>query len=125
MDEPLDWSYLDSEDNVHVYNCVKTGCIYEHVCLRQFEIPMSQHPALLGAFPAHTRCGRLLLSLRKLIEPEFGVQTLWSRLKSLPFRRLYNFRLLAQLMDTVHLLKKLSQGFAQRIQHFVAQEGYA
>jgi hypothetical protein len=135
MDEPLDWSYLDSEDNVHVYNCIKTDCIYEHVCQRQFEIPMSQHPALLGAFPAHTRCGRLLLSLRKLIEPEFGVQTLWSRLKSLPFRRLHNFKLLSQLIDTVHLLKKLSQGFSicssvarrnvKRIQHFVVQEGFA
>ena len=111
MDEPLDWSYLDSEDNVHVYNCA-TDCIYEHECLRQFDIPMSQHPALLGAFPFHTRCGQLLLSLRKLIEPEFGVQTLWSRLKSLPFRRLYNFKLLSQLIDTVHLLKKLSQGFS-------------
>jgi hypothetical protein len=125
MDEPLDWSHLDSEDNVHVYNCIKTDCIYEHECPRQFEIPMSQHPALLGAFPSHTRCGRLLLSIRKLIEPEFGVQTLWSRLKSLPFRRLYNFRLLAQLIDTVSMLKKLSQGFSQRIHHFVAQEGYA
>jgi hypothetical protein len=129
MDEPLDWSYFDSEDNVHVYNCVKTDCIYEHECPRQFEISMSQHPALLGAFPFHTRCGQLLLSLRKLIEPEFGVQTLWSRLKSLPFRMLANFRLLAQLMDTVHLLKKLSQGASQgasqRIQHFAVQDGYS
>ena len=125
MDEPLDWSYLDSEDNVHVYNCVKTDCIYERECQRQFEIPMSQHPALLGAFPFHTRCGQLLLSLRKLIEPEFGAQTLWSQLKSLPFRRLSNFRLLAQLMDTVHLLKKLSRRLSQGIQHFAVQKGYA
>jgi len=120
MDEPLDWSYLDSEDNVHVYNCVKTDCIYEHVCPGQFEIPMSQHPALFGAFPFHTRCGRFLLSLRKLIELEFGVQTLWSRLKSLPFRRLHNFKLLAQLIDTACMLRKL----AQRFRYSSVQEGY-
>jgi len=58
---------------------------------------MSQHPALLGVLPSHTRIGQLLLSLRKLIEPEFGVQTLWTRLKSLPFRGLHNFKLFAQL----------------------------
>jgi hypothetical protein len=72
---------------------------------------MSQHPALLGAFPFHTRCGQLLLSLRKLIEPEFGVQTLWTRLKSLPFRGLHNIKLLAQLVDTVCMLRKLAQGY--------------
>ena len=120
MDEPLDWSYFDKEDNTHVYDCIAKDCIYAQECQRQFEIPMSQHPALLGLFPSHTRVGQLLLSLRKLIEPEFGVQTLWSRLKSLPFRRLYNFRLLAQLIDTSHLLRKLAQGF----QSSVIQEGY-
>ncbi|HGJ65780.1 TPA: hypothetical protein ENS27_10355 [bacterium] len=71
---------------------------------------MSHHPALLGLFPAHTRTGRLLLSLRKLIESEFGIQTLWTRLKSLPFRGLRNFRLLAQLIDTACMLRKLAQG---------------
>lgn len=111
MDEPLDWSHFDKEDNTHVYDCIRPDCMYEHECPRQFEIPISQHPALLGLFPAHTRPGRLLLSLRKLIEPEFGIQTLWSRLKSLPFRRLLNFRLLAQLIDTTHLLRKLAQGY--------------
>lgn len=123
-DEPLDWSHFDKEDNTHVYNCIAKDCIYEHECLRQFEIPMNQHPALLGLFPAHTRTGRLLLSLRKLIEPEFGIQTLWTRLKSLPFRGLRNFRLFAQLMDTVSMLKKLSQGFSKRIQHSIVREGY-
>jgi hypothetical protein len=111
MDEPLDWSHFDREDNTHIYHCIASDCIYEHECLRQFEIPMSQHPALLGVLPSHTRIGRLLLSLRKLIEPEFGVQTLWTRLKSLPFRRLHNFKLLAQLIDTVCMLRKLAQGY--------------
>ena len=111
IDEPLDWSHFDKEDNTHVYNCIGKDCIYEHECLRQFEIPISQHPALLGLFPAHTRTGQLLLSLRKLIEPEFGIQTLWTRLKSLPFRGLRNFRLLAQLVDTACMLKKLAQGY--------------
>ena len=78
-------------------------------CPCQFEIPIEQNPALLGIFPAHMRCGRFLLSLRRLIEPEFGVQTLWSRLKRLPFRRLFNFRILAQLMDTAPLLILLCQ----------------
>jgi hypothetical protein len=110
-DEPLDWSHFDSEDNVHVYHCIAQDCIYEHECVRQFEIPMSQHPALLGVFPAHTRTGRLLLSFGKLIEPEFGVQTLWTRLKSLPFRGLRNFKLLAQLIDTACMLRKLTQGY--------------
>jgi len=109
-DEPLDWCYFDKEDNTHVYNCIANNCIYEHECSRQFEIPMSHHPALLGLFPAHTRTGRLLLSLRKLIESEFGIQTLWTRLKSLPFRGLRNFRLLAQLIDTACMLRKLAQG---------------
>jgi hypothetical protein len=72
---------------------------------------MSQHPALLGVLPSHTRIGQLLLSLRKLIEPEFGVQTLWTRLKSLPFRGLHNFKLFAQLIDTVCMLRKLAQGY--------------
>jgi len=110
-DEPLDWSYLDKEDNTHVYNCIAKDCIYDPECPRQFEIPISQHPALLGLFPAHTRTGRLLLSLRKLIEPEFGIQTLWTRLKSLPFRGLRNFRLFAQLIDTACMLRKLAQGY--------------
>lgn len=127
-DEPLDWSHFDKEDNTHVYNCIAKDCIYEQECSGQFEIHKSQHPALLGIFPSHTRIGRLLLSLRKLIEPEFGVQTLWSRLKSLPFRRLHNFRLLAQLIDTACMLRKLaqgfSQGFSQGFQHSSAREGY-
>lgn len=113
-DEPLEWSHLDREDNVHVYRCIQSiqsECLYTYECPRQFEIPMNEHPALLGVLPAHTRCGRLLLSLRRLIEPEFGLQTLWSRLKRLPFRRLFNFKLLAQLMDTAHLLKKVVQGY--------------
>jgi hypothetical protein len=42
-----------------------------------------------------------------LIEPEFGVQTLWSKLKRLPFRRLLNFRILAQLIDTATMLRKV------------------
>jgi len=110
-DEPLDWSHFDKEDNTHVYNCITKDCIYDHECPRQFEIPMSHHPALLGLFPSHTRTGRLLLSFRKLIEPEFGIQTLWSRLKSLPFRGLNTFKLLAQLIDTVSMLKKLIQSY--------------
>ena len=72
---------------------------------------MEQNPALLSVFPAHTRCGRFLLSLGGLIEPEFGVQTLWSRLKRLPFRRLLNFRILAQLMDTATLLRKVVNAY--------------
>jgi len=81
---------------------------------------MSQHPALLGVLPSHTRIGQLLLSLRKLIEPEFGVQTLWTRLKSLPFRGLHSFKLLAQLIDTASMLRKLAQGF----QHSSVRKGY-
>jgi hypothetical protein len=114
MEEPLGWSHLDWEDEVHIYHCIQPDCLYKPECPRQFEIPMAQHPALLGVFPAHTRCGRFLLSLRRLIEPEFGVQTLWSRLKRLPFRRMLNFKLLAQLMDTATLLRKvakLAQGY--------------
>ena len=111
MEEPLEWSHLDWEDEVHVYHCIQSECFYKPECPRQFEISMDQHPALLGVFPAHTRCGRFLLSLRRLIEPEFGVQTLWSRLKRLPFRRLLNFRILAQLMDTATLLRKIVQGY--------------
>lgn len=109
MEEPLGWSHLDWEDKAHIYHCIQPDCFYKPECPRQFEIPMDQHPALLGVFPAHTRCGRFLLSLRRLIEPEFGVQTLWSRLKRLPFRRLLNFKLLAQLMDTSTLLRKVAQ----------------
>lgn len=111
MEEPMQWSHLDWEDKVHVYNCSQPDCQYNHQCPRQFEIPMDQHPALLGVFPAHTRCGRFLLSLRRLIEPEFGVQTLWSRLKRLPFRRLPNFSILAQIMDTATLLRKVVNGY--------------
>ncbi len=107
QEEPLQWSHLDWEDKVHIYDCIQPSCLYRSQCPRQFEIPMDQHPALLGVFPAHTRCGRFLLSLRGLIEPEFGVQTLWSRLKRLPFRRLCNFRILAQLMDTATMLRKV------------------
>ncbi len=88
------------------YDCIQSNCLYSLECPRQFEIPMDQYPALLGVFPAHTRCGRFLLSLRGLIEPEFGVQTLWSKLKRLPFRRLLNFKILAQLMDTATMLRK-------------------
>ncbi len=112
MDEPLQWSHLDSEDNVHIYSCTQSECFFTYDCPCQFEIPMSEHPALLGVFPAHTRGGRLLLSLRRLIEPEFGIQTLWSRLKRLPFRGLLNFKLLAQLMDTAHLLRKVVQCYS-------------
>jgi hypothetical protein len=111
MEEPLEWSHLDWEDKVHVYRCIQANCLYTYECPRQFQIPMNQNPALLGVFPAHTRCGRFLLSLRGLIEPEFGVQTLWSRLKRLPFRRLLNFRILAQLMDTATLLRKVANAY--------------
>lgn len=111
MEEPLEWSHLDWEDKVHVYRCIQANCLYTYECPRQFQIPMDQNPALLGVFPAHTRCGRFLLSLRRLIEPEFGVQTLWSRLKRLPFRRLLNFRILAQLMDTATLLRKVVNAY--------------
>ena len=111
MEEPLEWSHVDWEDMVHVYHCIQSDCLYKYVCPRQFHIPMEQNPALLGVFPAHTRCGRFLLSLRRLIEPEFGVQTLWSRLKRLPFRRLFNFRILAQLVDTATLLRKVATDF--------------
>ncbi len=108
MDQPLEWSYFDAEDKVQVYRCGKPGCFYEFGCPRQFELPLEAHPALLGVFPPHTRCGRLLLALRGLIETEFGVQTLWARLKRLPFRGIKPFRLLAQLADTVRLLQKLA-----------------
>ncbi|MBD3183487.1 transposase [Candidatus Poribacteria bacterium] len=111
MEKPLEWSHVDWDDEVHIYHCTELNCFYRHECPCQFEIPMEKHPALLGAFPAHTRCGRLLLSLRRLIEPEFGMQTLWSKLKNLPFRRLLNFRLLAQLVDTATLLRKVAQKF--------------
>lgn len=111
MEKPLEWSHLDWEDKVHVYGCIHTDCLYTYECPRQFEIPMDHNPALLGVFPAHTRCGRFLLSLRRLIEPEFGVQTLWSRLKRLPFRRLLNFRILAQLVDTATLLRKVANAY--------------
>jgi len=111
MEEPMEWSHIDWEDGVHIYNCIESGCIYRHQCPCQFEIPVDEHPALLGVFPAHTRCGRFLLSLRRLIEPEFGIQTLWSKLKRLPFRRLFNFRLLAQFVDTATLLRKMAQGY--------------
>jgi hypothetical protein len=107
QEEPLQWSHLDWEDKVHIYDCIQPDCLYKPECPRQFEIHMDQHPALLGVFPPHTRCGRFLLSLRGLIEPEFGVQTLWSRLKRLPFRRLLNFSTLAQLMDTATMLRKV------------------
>jgi len=111
IEKPLEWSHIDWEDKVHVYNCIESDCLYKYECPCQFEIPMADHPALLGVFPAHTRCGHFLLSLRRLIEPEFGIQTLWSKLKRLPFRRLLNFRLLAQLVDTATLLRKIAQGF--------------
>lgn len=110
-EKPLEWSHVDWEDKVHVYNCIESDCLYKYECPCQFEIPMADHPALLGVFPANTRCGQFLLSLRRLIEPEFGIQTLWSRLKRLPFRRLTNFRLLAQLVDTATLLRKVAQQF--------------
>ena len=105
-ERPLEWSHFDWEDAVHVYRCGASDCLYALDCPRQYELALEEHPALLGVFPPHTRCGKLLLSLRGLIEPEFGVQTLWSRLKRLPFRGLKPFRLLAQLGDTVRLLQK-------------------
>jgi len=105
-ERPLEWSHFDWEDEVHVYRCGDVDCLYAFDCPRQYEISLREHPALLGIFPPHTRCGKLLLSLRGLIEPEFGVQTLWSRLKRLPFRGLKPFQLLAQLCDTVRLLQK-------------------
>ena len=49
------WSHLDWEDKVHIYDCIQPNCLYRPQCPRQFEIPMDQHPALLGVFPAHTR----------------------------------------------------------------------
>jgi len=79
MEQPLTWSHFDWEDKVQIYRCSVSECIHQFRCPRQFEIPLSQHPAVLGIFPPHSRCGRFLLALRGLIEPEFGVQTLWSR----------------------------------------------
>lgn len=109
MAEPLTWSHLDSEDGVQVYHCSVRGCLHEFTCPRQFEIPIADHPAILGVFPPHGRCGQFLLSLRGLIEPEFGIQTLWLRLKRLPFRGKAAFKLLGQLCDTARLFQKLAQ----------------
>ena len=109
MEEPLTWSHFDSEDCLHVYRCSVPDCIHQFQCQRSFEIPISQNPAVLGVFPPHTRCGQYLLALRGLIEPEFGVQTLWSRLKRLPFRGKDAFKLLGQLVDTARLFQKLTQ----------------
>lgn len=108
MEQPLTWSHFDTQDQVQVYQCDAIECIHQFTCPRQFEIPMVSHPAVLGVFPPHSRCGAFLLSLRGLIEPEFGVQTLWSRLKRLPFRGLATFKLLGQLCDTTRLLQKLT-----------------
>ena len=108
MEQPLQWSHFDSLDKVQIYRCGESECVHQFSCPRQFEIPIASNPAVLGVFPPHTRCGQFLLSLRGLIEPEFGVQTLWLRLKRLPFRCLNAFRLLGQLCDTARLLAKLA-----------------
>jgi len=108
MSQPLVWSHLDFSDHTHVYRCGVLDCIHQFNCPRQFEIPMAEQPAVLGVFPPHTRWGRLLVALRGLIEPEFGVQTLWTRLKRLPFRGFKAFALLGQLCDTTRLLAKLA-----------------
>jgi hypothetical protein len=112
MEQPLEWAFCDYEDQVQVYRCQTTHCIHQFTCPRQFEIPIASHPAVLGSFPPHSRCGAFLLSLRGLIEPEFGVQTLWSRLKRLPFRGFLTFKLLGQLCDTARLLQKLAAAMA-------------
>ena len=112
MEQPLIWSHFDTQDQVQVYRCATDQCIHQFTCPRQFEIPMADHPAVLGVFPPHGRCGQFLLSLRGLIEPEFGVQTLWSRLKRLPFRGLATFKLLGQLCDTARLFQKLAVAMA-------------
>ena len=109
MEQPLVWSHFDFEDYTQVYQCGSDECIHRFSCPRQFEMPLADHPAVLGVFPPHTRWGKLLLSLRGLIETEFGVQTLWGRLKRLPFRGLKAFELLGQLCDTTRLLQKLAQ----------------
>ena len=112
MEQPLTWSHFDAADQVQVYRCSADDCIHQFTCPRQFEIPLASQPAVLGVFPPHSRCGAFLLSLRGLIEPEFGVQTLWLRLKKLPFRGLGTFKLLGQLCDTARLLQKLAQAMA-------------
>ncbi|MDP6737051.1 MAG: hypothetical protein QF732_11230, partial [Nitrospinaceae bacterium] len=112
MEQPLIWSHFDNQDQVQVYRCATDACIHQFTCPRQFEIPMASHPAVLGVFPPHGRCGQFLLSLRGLIEPEFGVQTLWSRLKRFPFRGLATFKLLGQLCDTARLFQKLAVAMA-------------
>jgi hypothetical protein len=70
----MEWSHLDWEDMVHVYHCMQSDCLYKYECPRQFEIPMDQNPTLLGVFPAHTRCGRVLLYQTRINEPVLGVQ---------------------------------------------------
>lgn len=108
MVQRLVGSPFESEDGVQVYRCSESDWVHRFTCRRQFEIPLTEPPAVLGVFPPRSRCGNFRFGFRVLIEPDFGVQTLWLRLKRLPFRGLKVFNRLGQLCDTARLFPQLA-----------------